>query len=125
MRGEIRTDLLCDRPAQIILHIEQVFELAVVVLSPEVGLVTYTNQLRADASLSTLAADASFEDVVDAQLPADLADGFVGVLVGHGRSPGDDAKIFRAELAQVCNSLLGQPVAEILLLRIIAQILER
>src|SRR5579864_2409594 len=89
------------------------------------GLVADSNQLCADASLVTFPSNAPFQDVVNAQFPADLADGFVRVLVGHGRSASDDAKLLRADLSQVSNRFFGQSVAEVLLRRVVAQILKR
>ena len=88
------------------------------------GLVADLNELRGDAHAAAGAADAPFQYVRDAELAADLLDGLVGRLVRHRRRARDDAEPGRVQAPELRDHLLGEPVAERVVLSVAAQMLE-
>ena len=107
------------------LQIQGFAERSIVGLGPEVHFGARLDELRGDADAIALAAHAALEQVVGRQLASDLARAFRRSLEQHGRRARDDAEPARAQPADLRDHLLGQPVAEIFLRRIVAQIRER
>jgi hypothetical protein len=107
------------------LNDQHVRHVAVVALSPQVRHVGGLNELRRNAHPRPRAPDAALEHVVDPQIFADLANILSRVLVEHRRGACDDAEMSRVERAELGDHLLGEAVAEELLLGIVAQILKR
>src|SRR5208282_3759616 len=95
---------------------------AVIIVRPQMDLILDPNQLRADASDTALSPDAALQDVVDSQFAPDLRDRLIGVFISGGRRSRDHAEPFWVEFAQICNGLFRQTIAEVLLLRVIAQV---
>src|SRR5262250_2735459 len=98
---------------------------SVVVASPEVSLVARLNESRRNSQAVSFAAHAAFKDVGGAQGAAYARDVLITFLEGHRRSARDDSEALRLQPPEARNHLLGQAVAEIILLRVAAQILER
>ena len=83
------------------------------------------DELGSNTNAVAVAADASFEEVIGGQLPADLAGALAGTLEQHRRGARDDAEARGAESTDLRDHFLGQAIAEIFLGRIVAQICER
>jgi hypothetical protein len=107
------------------LDLDEVAQRLVVALRPELDAVRGVHQLGGRAHAVTAAADAALQDVADAELRADRPDILARVLVLHGRGAGDDRETIRMEPAQMGDQLLGEAVAEVVLFRAAAQVLER
>src|SRR6185437_16984962 len=63
-----------DRPHDLVLHVEDVLELAVVALAPELISTLGIDKLDGDPQLLAGLADAAFDDVTNTELPSDLLD---------------------------------------------------
>ena len=81
------------------------------------------DQLRDDPHTVAAAAHAALQNVAHAQFRAHLPDADRVMPVGEAGVPGDYQQ--RAVARQLSDDLIGQPVGEILLLRIAAQVGER
>ena len=115
-----RTD---DLLRHIILDLEDVGEIAVVALSPEMSAARSVDQLGGDANPVARLANAAFQREPDAEFPAHIGNIERLVLVDEGRVPGDDEQ--SGHFRQIRDDVLADAVAEIFLLRIPAHIVER
>ena len=106
-----------------VLHVEEIGERLVEPLGPEMVAGLGVDELHVDAHAVSAALDAAFEDIADVQLAADLfqIDGFA--LVGEGGVAPDHERAANAR--KIGRQALGDPVDEMLLLRIAADIGER
>jgi hypothetical protein len=107
------------------LHRQTIGQLAIVALGPDVGLAPGFNELRGDAHAVAGAPDAALDEVVGAQRLADFGRALLGVLVEHRGMACDDTDAAGAALAELGDHLLGQPVAEKVVLRLTGEIGER
>ncbi len=112
-----------DVAGDLVLDLENVLELAVVALRPEVVAVGHANQLGGDPQPAARLAHAALENRGDLELPADLADVLALALEREGRGAGCDPE--RLDLGQGVDDVFRDTVAEILVLRVIAHIDER
>jgi hypothetical protein len=106
-----------------VLHVEKIGERLVESLGPKVMAEFGVDELHVDAHAGAAALDAAFEDVADVQVAADLPqiDGLA--FVGEGRVAPDDKRASNAR--KIGGQALGDPVDEMILLRITAEIGER
>ena len=115
----------CSRNAQrdIGLNREDVREITIVRLRPEMLVALRIDQLRDDAHAIAGAAHAPLEDRRSIQLRTDLAQAVLAFLERHDRGPRNHLET--ADLRQVGNDIFGDAVGEVLVLRIRAQVEER
>jgi hypothetical protein len=121
--GEPDPELPRDRLGDLVLHREDILQLAIVPRGPEVVAVRHLDQLRGDPEPVPRLAHAALEDGAHLELAADLGDVFVFVLEGEGRGAGCDAQRF--DLGQRVDDLFGDSVGEKLVLRVRAHIGKR
>src|SRR5262249_8838645 len=107
------------------LQAQQIDGVPIVRLRPDLALVANVNQVRRHAHAIALAARAAADQIVDTELAADFVGALLGPLVSHGRLPSDDPETFRIEPAEMDDHLLGDTVAQILLLWVAAAVLDR
>ncbi len=122
LRGERDAQRLGDLARDLVLHLEDVLHLAVVALRPEREVGARVDQLGVDAQAVAGAAQAAGEHVRGAQLLADLRRRDLLVAVGEHRRAREDVQA--ADLRQLGDDVLGDPIAEVLVLLHPAQILE-
>jgi AraC-like DNA-binding protein len=107
----------------VVLQGEEIAHVAIEPLGPEMRVGLGIDQLGVDAKLVAGPADAAFQDVAHTQLAADLL--CIDSLVPIGeRGIARDHEHVR-EPREIGRQILGHPVGEILLLRIVAEIGER
>lgn len=109
-----------DGARHFVLDHENVRHLPVVALRPEVCVARGVDQLRGDAHAISELAHAALEHVAGAQFPPDGLDVDRPPLVDESRIPGDHEQ--PRETRQVGDQVLGDAVAEVLLLRIVAEV---
>ena len=109
-----------DDPGHLILDGEDVLELAVVSLGPDMPVGLRVDELNGDADAIGDLAHASFENVVHIEFTRDLLHLYRLPLVDEGRIARDDEQI--AEARQLGDDVLGKAVGEEFLLRIAAHI---
>ena len=114
-----RADNLLRHP---ILEIEQVFDLALEAIRPDMRHRRGIDELRGDANARAHPANAAFEHIAHAELAADLLHVDRAALVGEGRVARDDEQMPVA--GQPGDDVLDHPVGEELLLGIRAHVLE-
>jgi hypothetical protein len=107
----------------VVLNGEDVGQLPIEPLRPEVPAGGRVDELRGDPDPAAGLADAALEDMTHAEALADLADIDVLALEGEGRVAGDDEKL--RQLRQRGDDVLGNAVSEIFLLGIAAHVGER
>ena len=112
-----------DRLGNFILDGEDVREVAVVAVGPNVVAGLAVDQLGVDPNPIAGLADAAFQHVGDVELARDLADIESLALERECGVAGNDRE--GRDLRQVGDDVVGYPVAEIFLLRVAAQIDER
>src|SRR5258708_6767997 len=105
-----------------VLHGENVREITVVALGPDMVAGLGLNKLSGHANMAAGFADTTFEHVADAELTADPFHIDRAALEGKGRIPGDHEK--RGVAGQRRDDVLGDPISEELLLRVAAHVLE-
>ena len=91
-------------------------------LRPELRLVARFDEARGDAHTRALAPHAALEQVVGAQRFADLARALQAAFEDHRRPSRQHAEAAAAQRAELRDHLLGQPVAEVLLPAVVAEI---
>ena len=106
----------------LVLHGEDVSDLAVVLLRPSLIAVDDVDELRRNAQRRSGLSDATLENRADVQLATDLPDVDVLALEREGGTSGNHVQAFHA--GQGIDDLLGNPVAEELLLRIATEVVE-
>src|SRR6516165_2775623 len=118
-----RLDSGRDARSDVVLHREDISEVTVVSLSPEMGAGSNIDKLGADAHALPGSAYATFEDIADAKVAANLLeiDGFS--FVGECGIASDDEK--PAPFRQRRDDVLGNAVDEIFLLGIATDIVKR
>ena len=109
-----------DGRGHLVLDGEDVLELAVVALGPDMRLGLAVDQLHGDAHAVGGLAHASLDHVVDAEFLGDAARRHRLALVHEDGVARDDEEV--AEARQLGDDVLGQPVGEELLLRIAAHV---
>src|SRR5688500_16309618 len=106
----------------LILDGENILQLAVITLGPELSVVAGIHELRGEPESLTRFAHASLEHSSNLKLPSDFANVLVLVLESEGRSPRRDLE--RLDLRKCVDDFLGHPVGERFPLRVGAQIAE-
>ena len=109
-----------DRRRHLVLDRENVLELAVVALGPDMRLGLAVDQLHGDAHAVAGLAHASLDHVVDAEFARDVLRLHRLALVGEDGVARDDQEV--AEARQLGDDVFGQPVGEELLLRVAAHV---
>ena len=123
LRQQPQLQRIGDRLRNLVLDRENIGEVAVVALGPDMVAGRAVDQLRGDAHAGARLAHAAFEDVSDAELARRVLDVDLLALETERRVARDDRQ--RRNLRQIGDDVLADPVAEIFLLRISAHILER
>ena len=118
--GRDRAD---DARRHLVLQIEDVLELAVEAVRPEMRAGCGIDELPGDAHPVCRLAHAAFEHVAHPELAADLLHVHGPALVGEARIAGDHEQ--PAHARQRGDDLFHHAVGEILLLRVAAHVLER
>src|SRR5579871_545278 len=122
--AELELDFTRDSRGDFSLQAESISEIAVVLVRPDMRLRGHLNELQGCANARLLPPDTSFEDVVDRNLLPDLRNVFATVLVARrGKAP-DHRQVIRIQARKLGRDLLGDAVAEVLLFRISAEIVE-
>ena len=116
-RGAIARD---DLRRHHVLQLEDVLQFAVHAVGPESGAGLGVDQLPGDAQPVAGLAHASFKHVADAELAADLLHVDRAALVGEAGIAGDHEQPVHAR--QGGDDLVDDPVDEIVLLRIVAEV---
>ena len=124
-RFESPLDPLGDRLSDVGLQGEDLDEVTVVRLGPDLHLVLDADQLRGDADVRALSADAAIDDISHVEIPPDLVDSLVRSRVLAHRAASDDAEAVRVEAPDDRDELLVQAFGEVGLRRVLAEILER
>jgi hypothetical protein len=106
LRVKVRLDRGDHILGDFILDREDVAQLAVVPLGPDVLTGHCIDELPGDANPSTRGPDAAFEDVTDGQLDTDLPNVDGSPLVGEGRVARDDEEPARRDSAVVISSVI-------------------
>ena len=123
LRDELHLQRTGDRLGDVVLNGEDVDQLAVVAFRPQVIAVLGVDELRRHAYAASRAADAAFENVRDAERFRDPADVLFLAAKGEGgRARGD---LEAGDVRQQVDDLLGQSVAEVLVVRVAAHVGER
>ena len=112
-----------DPAGHLVLDLEDVREVAIEALGPEMMSGCRFHQLRRDPHPRACFADAPFQHVADAEVTADLLDARRLALVGHDRIARDHAQLLEA--GQLRDQVLGETVGEVVLLGIAAEVRER
>jgi hypothetical protein len=102
---------------------EDVLEVAVEAIGPDVAAARGVDELHVDAHLHAGAAHAAFEHVAHAELPAHLLDVDALLLVGERRVARDHEQA--GDLGDVGDDVFGDAVGEVFLLGIAAHVGER
>src|SRR5262249_18034806 len=112
-----------DTLGYLVLELEDVLERAVETVGPQMRAACRIDELRRDAHAVGRLARAAFEHVANAELATDLPYIYGMTLVGEARVAGDHEQVAKAR--QRRGDILDDPVGEIVLLGVAAQILER
>jgi hypothetical protein len=117
---EVHLESLHDAARDFVLHREDILEIPVVALGPDVAAALGVDKLRVNAHFHARLAHAAFEHVPHAELPADLLDVDALLLEGEGRVAGDDEQA--RDFGDVGDDVFGDAVGEVLLLGIAAHV---
>ena len=120
---QLGLDRCGDLPCHLLLDIEDIFELQVVFVGPQLLAVRGPDEFRRDPHRVATLADAAEHHVPDAELLADFARVHRSSLERHGRVSRDNRK--PPVTGEQTNNVLGQAVAEIVVLGIIGHVPER
>ena len=112
------------RGGDLLLHGEEVLRRSLVLLRPDMTLRTRVDQLCGDSQFTADSSEAGLEKILNAELASDLVDALRRGLVMHRRRARDDSEVCGVSRAHLRDHFLGQPVTEILLLRIAGEVLE-
>jgi hypothetical protein len=115
-------DCACNALRDLVLNGEDIGEVSVIPLRPDVRSGGCVNQLRRDADPVRRFPHAAFEHITYAQLAAHLLYVDGATFVSEGRVPGDDEEPTHPR--QRRDDVIHDPVGEILLLGIAAHVLE-
>src|SRR6266481_2277952 len=83
LRGQFKADLVCNGARDLRLYGEHVSQVAIVSLRPEMGLVADLNKLCGNANSVARSPHAALQNILNAQILADLRKGATGALVPH------------------------------------------
>src|SRR5215471_8477181 len=86
---QCRFDHTRDRRRNIILKLEDICELGIEAISPEIGAVGRIKQLHSNADAVSSLPNRAFQHIQDAKLSADLLYVYGSILVGKARISGD------------------------------------
>ena len=106
------------------LDVQDVGDGPLVCVRPQLRLFRGPHQLRRDPDSLPGPPHASLEQVVHAEVLADLGGRVLPMFVSDGRPPGDHAEPGRMHLTELRDQFLGEPVGEIFLALVLAQVLE-
>ena len=120
--GELHRHGANDLLGDLVLEGEDVADLAVVALGPEVIAGGRVHELRRDAHAVARTLHAALQDVAHAEVAAHLADLHRPALVGEDRVARDDEE--PGHLREPGDQVLGDTVAEVVLRRVLAQVRE-
>ena len=120
---DLRPDRTDDLVGDVVLQLEDIGQLAIVSVRPQMHAVRGIDQLSGDAHPAGGLAHAALENVPDAELACDVANVDRFTLEGESGIARDDEE--PSLPGQPGDDVLGQPVREIFLLRIAAHILKR
>ena len=120
---EFRLERARDPPGDLALYLEDVVDVPVVGLRPEMRVGGSVDELARDADARPLAPNAPLEYVAHAELLGDLTQAPVASLVAAARRHRDDTQA--SDLGELRDDVLGHPVGEVLVRRVGTQALER
>ncbi len=109
--------------AQLFLEIEQVFEVGVVSLAPDLGAARGLDQLHGNTDAIAGLADAALDQVVDVQFRGDFTGALDLLFEGEARIARLDLQVRKQ--GQVEDDAVGDAVAEVFLFRVARQVVER
>jgi hypothetical protein len=107
-----------------VLYSQQVFELPVVTLGPEVRLSLFLDELNGDAHAVSPATNTALDKVVRVQLSTDLFRRQIAAFVFRNSTVGYYSESIPIELADLGNHFFSQAITEELLVGIATQVLE-
>ncbi len=122
LRGQGNFDLRSDGLGHIAEQSQDILEIPIVVLGPEVLVGLAVDQLGGDPHLSIRPQDRTLDQRIHIQLLRNLWQGLVGVCIAHGRGTRDDPQ--GPDLRQIGDQCLVHPLDKVLLLRIVHQVVE-
>ena len=122
LRQQLDLQLVNDRMSNLILDGEDVGEIPIVTLGPDVATISPIDELRGDADPRASLSNAALQDELDRKILADLLHARGFPLVAKGSVVRDHEET--RNLRQVGNEILGDTVAKILLLRISTHVAE-
>ena len=120
---ELQLDLAGDRPRDLAVKREDVAEVAVVAVAPEVLVGGGLDELRGDAHAVSGAQHRALDDGVHVQLARDLGKRLARVAVGHARGSRDHAQLL--DLREHRDQGLRHAIDEIFLLGIAREVFQR
>ncbi len=119
----------CERPRDVSrnvgLQIQRFSHRPIVGVRPQVHFAARLDQLRGDADAIGFTANAAFKQIIGRELTPDLTGALGRLLELHRRGARDDAEAARAEPADLRDHFLREPIAEVFLSRIVAEVGER
>jgi hypothetical protein len=121
-RADARFDARGYGRRDLVLHLEHLFEGAVILLGPDQSPSLGFNQVNRDTELLTELADAALHDVVRAELPTDVSNITTAALEGEGGVARNDEQ--RAVLGQEGDDVLTDTVRKVILLRVTAHVVK-
>ena len=87
---------------------QHVLQLPLVSMRPRMSLVADADQLSGYSYAASVAPHRTFDDVINPQFPADLADPLASALVLHRRSACDDAEPLWRQAAELGDDIVGE-----------------
>ena len=120
MTQEMLRDSLGNGARDLILEREDVGELAVVGLRPDLKAVCGIDQLRRNAHAPAVLTNASFHDPAHVQRPRDLLDVCLAILEGEGGGARGDAQLGR--VGEVVQEFFRDAIGEVFLFRVAAHV---
>src|ERR1700722_15873437 len=99
-------------------------QVPIVFPSPQMALVLYLDELCRYSHPLRIAPHAALDNMLDPQIPSDLGNRLLRVLILHHRSPGNYPEMTWIEVSELADHLFGQSIAEIFLPRIPGEILK-
>src|SRR3954470_18778818 len=124
LRKQREGERISDASGDVALQSQHTREFAIEGRGPTLDLFRHLDQTDVYAKPLAFSANASLQQVLNAQLTTDLTGGCVAFLVAHRRGPRDDTEPLRLQLSEPRDHLVSQPVTEKVLLRIAHQVFE-
>ncbi len=119
---EIDSHLFGNVAREFILQSQHIPHVALVGLSPQVGVAARIDELGGDPDSVTGARHRPFYHGIDTQFARDLGQGLLCSFVSLNRSMGDDPE--SAKLGEISDQLVRHAIAEVLLLGIVRKVME-